>query len=118
MSQDRIVRWKNGIKPKRKELKRVIENFFGPVAVGIEWRSERFFVRLLGESTSPTKDVPILGAIEWAKFDPKEDRYIEVWPSRYCLYVMTRRADDFTNGCAQRLSEVLARNWLGDLENE
>ena len=111
MANDHFVNWKDGKKPTKKAVERVIRQFFDSVATKIEWKTDRFFVDLIGKYSPPLEGLP--GYFPAAK---GEGRYIEVWLGPDSLDVMTRQADDFTNVCAMGLAQIFSRFWEGELD--
>jgi hypothetical protein len=124
MALDRLVHFTTR-RPTRALLRRVLVDFFGGAALSIRWSRDRFFVKLPGAHSEAFRRLPWFP--RWAKrttkdprFDPI-DRWIEIWldiksGKTVSVDVMTRRADDFTNGIAARLADCIARFWSGKLE--
>jgi hypothetical protein len=124
MSQDVTVRWKKGKKrPSKAEIKRVIEDYFGPVLRQVKWGRGRYYVYLVGSWTHPHTRVadPAVRAKLRAQRPENEDlrqRCIEVLPSKAYLSTITRCADWFTNDCARGLAKAFSLWWDGKLEME
>lgn len=116
MACDRFVYWKKERRPKREELRLMLEDFFAGLTTSIVWEKDRFFINILGAPSSPFKRFP--GVPEHvAKGDPDiTERWIEVWPSNDCLDVMTRQMDEVTNVLAEGFAKLAARYWDGELE--
>jgi hypothetical protein len=123
MALDRVICWK-GTRPSQEQIQHYLEDFFGGFATSIEWRVDRWFVFLVGAPTYAFRRQPDIAPhmIEARALDAVNDdgtsrpRWIEVWPSWECLYVMTRMTDEATNSLAKGLAERFAQFWKGDLE--
>lgn len=132
MSQDRVVRWKKS-KPSKLDIHTILVDYFSGAASVFWMKSDaRFHCHLEGISSNPLRrvfklDVPLpprkrrkpksgTKIPEVEKFDFAHERCIEVWFDKECLFVMTRLADEFTNGVAERLTEVFARAYQAERE--
>lgn len=117
MALDLFVRWKDR-KPTKDQAENVIRNFMGGAELTLEWKSDRFFVRVPGSNSVPYKGLG--NKFEAAMIErykpPHDGRCIEVWLGDDSLDVMTREADEFTNALAQGLAECFSRYWGGMLE--
>lgn len=115
MSLDRIIRWQ-GRKPTAEEVKTVIEDFFNGQAT-IAWEKDRYIVVMPGVCKSPL--LRISPVYQNATQEVIMLRWLEVWEDteRTCLYVMTRRQDEYVNSIAAGLAEVFRRYWNGNLES-
>ncbi len=118
MSLDRVVRFCKKY-PTKKEVTHFLEDYFGEGAKKIYWDKDRWFVVLFGKPSNAFERI-----VDWPyrmkEFMPKE-RWIEVWPQlrgkpNKCIYVMTRMADEYTNGLAADLADHFRRFWEGVLE--
>jgi len=126
MSQEVDVCWKRGKRrPSRAEIKRVIEDYFGPVLRELKWnrRRGRYYVYLVGSWTHPhlrVADRPVRAKLRAQRPETEElcQRWIEVYPSTRYLGVITRRADWFTNDCARGLAKAIALWWAGLVDGE
>lgn len=117
VASDRIIYWKNKKKPTRKEVQRVIEDYFSDVLTKCEWSQDRFFLNLVGQNTHPLRRMP--GTTDIVRLAPEpgwEGRHIEVVIGQGNLDVLTRRQDEFTMRAADGLAAVFARFWEGTLE--
>lgn len=116
MALDRFVRF-DGPLPTRDAMQALLEDFFGDAATHVNWDRDRFFVELCGR---PTAALRRQDGVPWfyaAALEEARDRWIEVWLGRDCVDVMTRNADEYTNGCAAALAQIVAR-WFGGWEEE
>jgi hypothetical protein len=132
MSLDRFVRWE-GEAPTREGLELVLKDYMGESGV-VRWdeSSGRFWITFArtgggwypGEKPEArhsdahrrvglATDAQRAYAIECYNDDI---RSIEVFVHEDSVDVITRCADDFTNGVAARLAEVLARLFRGIVE--
>lgn len=117
MALDRFVYFRRAKKPTKKELRLVLDDFFGGATTEIKWDRDRFFVTLVGRHTNALRrmeDVP-----DFVRREPDpgfEGRHLEVWIGSDCIDVMTRQADEFTNALAEGFAKLVARFWHGDLE--
>jgi hypothetical protein len=114
MACDRFVYWKNGKKPTKDEVAKVLTNFFAGGAESITWEMDRFFVTLHGNITHPLTGIE--GALVHPSGREAECRWIEVHLARTNLDVITRQSDEFTNCLAGGLARLFARFWEGELE--
>lgn len=119
MALDRFVKWINPRRhPTRRQALCVCIDFLGGVGQ-VEWNkgSGRIIIDLPGTCTSPFKSARPTFA---RPFDSDQKRWIEVFlhgkSDGYVVDVITRQHDDFTNGLADRLAEVFARGWEGEVE--
>lgn len=111
MARDVVIRWQ-GQGPTQEQLTCVVEDFFAGIATKTAWDADRFFVTLPGPTHGAFSRLPDLEVIRM----PSDERWIEVWPSDDCLYVMTRMMDEVTNVLADGFAELLARVWDGHIE--
>lgn len=119
MAQDIVINWpKKTRAPTKLRLRRLLLDFFGDVAIHIYWKTDRFYV-CLGKTS------PCLGRLlkteilrEAYRAGFRDERWIEIWPDRRVLYVMTRRQDELTNCLAVGLAKVIAHCWGGLIETE
>ncbi|MFH1098799.1 MAG: hypothetical protein V1723_02685 [Candidatus Uhrbacteria bacterium] len=112
MALDRIVYWKSR-RPTNRQIRMLLGDFFrGAAGIGWSGKGGRWSVCLPGRPSSPMRRVApkIAGPDEY--FD--RERWIEVFPGGSSVDVITRCADDYTNGIAERLADVIARCWDGD----
>lgn len=144
MALDRFVYWQTEERPTREQLQHVLEDYLGSAEAGtLIWDIDRFFILLPGrkseafrrapvsevmrnyaeellKATHDSKSYDITRAIEvWMRDEPMECEATEDDPGHRdfgCVDVMTRSADDFTNGVAARLAELLARFWNGKVQ--
>jgi len=127
MSLDRFVRWE-GEGPTREELELVLEDYIGESGV-VRWdeRSGRFWISfathapghgLAAHSDAYRRAGLVTGVVKQAAMLRYHEgaRSIEVYVDRDHVDVITRMADDFTNGVAARLAEVLGRLFGGRVE--
>jgi hypothetical protein len=135
MALDRFVYWQTE-RPTREQLELVLEDFIGG-AGSVKWDTDRFFVMLKGKQSEAFRRCERASETQrlYAQevYNEMRERWIEVWmrdepmeleakdgdpahSDHGCVDVMTRSADDFTNGVAARLAEVLARFWDGKVE--
>lgn len=113
MSLDRFVRWGTARTPTSAEIRMVCEDFVGAAGdVICSEESGRLVIRLPGSCSNPFSRV--LPGVR--VFEDGERRWIEVFEHEDSIDVITRMHDDFTNGLAQRLAEVFAREWDGTVE--
>lgn len=117
---DRFVYWQTSARPSRDDLQHVLEDYIDESGI-ISWETDRFFIKLVGRHSEAWrrcehKDMDAASLRLASARYRAEDRYIEVWIGFDCVDVMTRMADDFTNGVAARLAELLARLWDGKVE--
>jgi hypothetical protein len=113
MALDRFVYWKTKRRPTRDEIGTVVEDFFKGFGAEIEWRTDRYFIKLPGEITHPFDR--IVGARKHPAELTDAERWIEVWPDPddACIDVMTRQQDEVTNVLAEGLAQLFARFWDG-----
>lgn len=112
MSLDRIVYWREQ-PPAQRAVVMLLRDYMGG-AGRVRWHAGtgRYFIDLPGHCSSPTWRVGHVGR----SFEPGAKRWIEVFLHNDCVDVITRVADDFTNGIAERLADVLARAFDGKAE--
>ena len=95
MAHDMFVNWQDdpvadGLrKPGKKAVEHVIRSFFGKAAIEIEWKRDRWWVRLSGKWSDPLYSVvPRTKEFDAAARESMgAERWIEVWPSRERLDV-------------------------------
>lgn len=130
MASDIFVYWKRNkkpgalVKPSRKQVLQVIQQFFGENVAKARWDQDRFFVELPGGWSAALRGVaPCRTAAQnqAAKEQVGGCRWIEVFigmPQQHSaeMDVITRFADDYTNACAFGLAKVFALGWDGTLE--
>lgn len=112
MAHDRFVYWKNEA-PAQEKVQEEIVNFLGGIG-SVEWTGDRFLVLLPGETLGEWRGDTFLDGSNF------ERRYFEVWldPKGKSLDVITRHADEFTVGVADRFASLTARRWYGTLERD
>jgi hypothetical protein len=90
----------------------------------VYWEKDRWFVDLPGSPSfafqrvgpsTPTQRAAWLELAHESNGAPRP-RWIEVWPSKVCCYVMTREMDHITNVIADGLAKLLARAFGGTIE--
>lgn len=116
MSLDRVIRW-TGHKhkpPNRLELRRFLTDYVG-AAGKCEWRKGVFFVTLIGKPSLPFKRLATFTFPD-AVLMYGDERWIEVWPEKKFIYIVTRRQDEFTNAIAAGMTKAIARFWQGRIE--
>jgi len=119
MSLDRYVKFRRDRFPTLDETERVVRDFFGEGAKVSETEcfddGGRIIVRLPGNCSSPFRDVEE-GLDLYA--NRAHERAIVVYYDAGVPYleVLTRLQDEYTDGVAQRLAEIFARFWEGELD--
>ncbi len=129
MAHDRFIEWRNGRRPTQAEISKVAKNLLGGVGKVGRWKDGRLIIDLPGTNTQPLKGLP--GTPDSVNVGPgprtyPPERWIEVWhddgdpsdgdpPS---TDVLTRHADEFTSGIADRIFDVLARWWGGKRDSD
>jgi hypothetical protein len=112
MPLDREVQWRSkGKRPSKEDVGAIVEGYFNGMAE-VEWREDRYYCRIAGLICHPLNRVE--GFLRMP--EPEEgfdERYIEVWPDKKCLYVMTRQQDEATNALAEGLIELFVRAYEG-----
>ena len=105
MSLDRFVYWREQ-PPTQRAIGMLLRDYMGG-AGKVRWSAGtgRYFIDLPGHCSSPTWRVGHVGR----SFEPGMKRWIEVCLCENWADVITREGDDFTNGIAERLADVLAR---------
>ncbi|MFI5296678.1 MAG: hypothetical protein ACHREM_01155 [Polyangiales bacterium] len=123
MALDQVVDWKTDLRPSRDNLQAMLEDYFGAFATSVVWRDNRFWVTLVGGRSSAMRRQEGLTPASYAYNEElaTEDgkptpRMIEVYPHEDCLYVMTREADEATNGLARDFAHRCAGFWKGELQ--
>jgi hypothetical protein len=112
VSLDRFIRWPLGPAPTREQILPLLEDYFGGAAA-IRDGGDRYYIDLPGVGGSALRHaVP-----ERASCLMLEKRWIEVWRGSDSVDVITRGADEYTNGLAARLAETIAQAWGGE-END
>jgi hypothetical protein len=118
MSRDVIVRWDKE-RPSHEELKTVLEDYLGALAESVVRTQDRICATLLGPLSFAFQRIgPATEAMRkvWKEeVDCAEPRMVEVWVSKNCMYVMTRRTDHVTNVIADGFAALCARSWNGRL---
>lgn len=118
MALDRFVNWGDN-HPTRDQIESVLTHYFGGAA-RVEWKIDRFFVWLPGNSSFPFVGLGNrFEAHEVEKFAENPERLIEVWvdATGRVMDVITRQADHYTNGIAEQLAATFARYWGGVRED-
>lgn len=120
MPADRFVRWK-GHPPKRALLELVILDYIDD-AGEVHWHelAHRFYITLRGKHSEVARraglTTPNVRAVAVSRYH-EGDRLIEVYVDPEYADVITRMTDDYTSGVAERLAEVLARLFDGEVES-
>lgn len=118
MSLDRVIRWKSR-KPSKSEILCVLEDYSKGLAIKLDWEGGRWNILLPGTYSHPMRRMTGITearktSIEETTKD-KRERWLEIFPHKDCLYVMTRDADPITNAIAQGLAEFFALFFKGSL---
>lgn len=108
MALDRFVHFPE-LHPSWHHVVKVLENFFNGSAK-IEWRENRFYVTLPGESKFAFNGIYV------GRQCPREERWIEVVPGPV-LDIITREQDEYTNVLADGLAKLFARRWDGHIDD-
>ncbi len=121
MALDRFVNFEHGSQvPSAKNMRKLLKDYLGEAAKKIAWKRDRFYVDLHGASTFPGRRLKDIGLAvrsgAYAKQVLSPRRWIEVHLGDDNVDVITRHADEYTNGVAQRLAEIIARYWKGKLQ--
>lgn len=126
MGADRFVYWQDGKRPTHQEIRHVVEDYLGEMAVEYEEEPEMvrrlphpIFVTLVGKHSHPLKRVREAMAIPGVVMDQEpgwEGRYLEVWIHQDSVNIETRMQDEITMRIADGLAQVFARFWGGKLE--
>lgn len=116
MALDRFINWPRR-RPSRKALERFIEDFISG-AGSVRWHRDRWYVDLAGACSTALRRQPMATPCARRRFDddPPWKRWIEVWPGRKCIDVMTRQHDEYTNAVAEGIAERIAGFWSGERE--
>ena len=101
--------------PPREDIGKALEDYLGAFAQRVYWDKDRWFAKLVGTKTWPFKRLegPDHPMFEFHKAEETEERWIEVWLSKDCVDVMTRRADWVTNTLAEGFAKLMAQYWSG-----
>jgi len=121
MAQDRFVYWKEE-RPTRKELKGVLEDFLGGMAVGIKYGTfesgaskdkdlEFWSILLVGKPSFPFKRLPGFGKGSFGGQEMHTERWFEVVVAPDSIDVITRMSDELTSVIANGFAELCARYW-------
>ncbi len=120
MALDRFVHWKTDRHPTREDVGKVCEDFM--VGVGaVTWNEKigRWIITLPGKCSHPLRRMTDYCGVRIFEGE-KHLRWIEVFlhdaNCDHALDVITRQHDDFTNGLAERLADVFARFWEGEVQ--
>lgn len=118
MAADRFVRFGEE-HPTRGEVEFLLRDLLGDAALGVEWDRDRFYVSLHGELSFPFARLAPEAPNPHAD-DEGRGRWIEVWlgDDGGTIDVMTRGMDEYTHAVADRVTDVLARWWGGEVEDE
>ncbi len=119
MAIDHFVYWKKGKrKPSIAELKLLIEDYLGSVAVKIVESETDFIVTLAGQSSDPWKRLKGWETMaEAAKERGKRKRWFEVdFQQGRGIDVITRQPDEFTENVASGFAKLVARLFEGKVE--
>jgi len=103
--------------PGKDEVRAVLDEYLrGILAEPLEWGGGRWYATLLGEPTNPASKCHVDRGLHVPPNEAlPEERRIEVFIGEDNIDVITRRADELTNGIAQRLAEMLSRFYDGRL---
>lgn len=127
MSRDVVIDWST-TKPTRDEIETLLRDYMGALGK-VEWHEpgQRFLVTIPGTPSYARVHVGL--ATDWQRAawkgkmeepSPKrwspETRWFEVWSDEDVTYVMTRDADELTNGIADTFAEVLRIAWQGKIQ--
>jgi hypothetical protein len=113
MAQDRFVHW-NKEKPTVKELRCLLEDYLGDALVSIEnsssakSRTPWWSVRLAGRPSAPWRRLKGYERLAFC-MEMTEWRGFEVCVAGKHVDVITRLADEYTAGVADRFASLLAR---------
>ncbi len=121
MSSDRVVRFtRANPRPTLKVLRMFLEDFVGAAGT-ITCGEQRFYVNFAGPPSHAFRRCDLRGDEFGEQYHahlssdhgkPRE-RWIEVWPGRSVIYVMTRDQDQFVNGIAEHVANTIANRWSG-----
>lgn len=125
MSRDVVIDWKTE-KPTANDIAILLSDYMGALGT-IAWDNDRYIVTIPG--TPSYARARVGAATVWqrtawvekmAEPSPKkwsqETRFFEVWSTENVTYIMTRDADELTNGIADTLAKILCRAWRGEIQ--
>jgi hypothetical protein len=124
--RETVVRWTTSDRPSAGDIRTVLEDYLGALALGIAWDRDRFLVSLPGTPRWPFQRVgPATEAqrASWPELAKKHDgsersRWFEVWLGDDCMFVMTREMDPVTCAIAEGFAAHAARAWPSRTEDD
>lgn len=114
MSNDRFINFSK--RPAKAAIAKFLADFVGE-AGRLEWSVDRWIITLVGKPSACFKQFKRRVTKGYRElFELQPSRWIEVWPGQYCIDVLTRTMDEFTNAVAEGMAKCIARFWDGSLE--